>query len=231
MACHPTCCCSVSLDRCGRCDLLVDLEDFHLMSVARTLQALVLDVESCNQLVGCPGCGVIAHGHGRVVVEVIDAPWAWVPARIRWYKRRCICREHTCETVTFLERSDKVCAPINAQGKPRARTKPDAALSSGGGIARHEGPTRRRHAVLRLHVVQTPTTSSLEGTASPTRPGAMSVGAKKFARHGPSSGLSAKKLAQHAQKRRILGVLSAQGELFRAFAMIQGRGANFFAPK
>ena len=69
VACHPTCCCSVSLDRCGRCDLLVDLEDFHLMSVARTLQALVLDVESCNQLVGCPGCGVIAHGHGRVVVD------------------------------------------------------------------------------------------------------------------------------------------------------------------
>ena len=29
----PTCCCSVSLDRC---DLLVDLEGFHLMSVART---------------------------------------------------------------------------------------------------------------------------------------------------------------------------------------------------
>ena len=28
------------------------------MSVARTPQALVLDVESCNQLVGCPGCGV-----------------------------------------------------------------------------------------------------------------------------------------------------------------------------
>ncbi len=50
----PTCCC-VSLDRC---DLLVGLEGFHLMSVARTPGALVLDVESCNQLVGCPGCGV-----------------------------------------------------------------------------------------------------------------------------------------------------------------------------
>ena len=46
------------------------------MSVARTPDALVLNVESCNQLVGCPGCGVIAQGHGRVVVEVIDAPWA-----------------------------------------------------------------------------------------------------------------------------------------------------------
>ena len=53
----PSCCC-VSLDRCGRCDLLVGLEGFHLMSVARTPDALVLDVESCNQLVGCPGCGL-----------------------------------------------------------------------------------------------------------------------------------------------------------------------------
>jgi len=33
---HPTCCCSASLDRCDRCDLLVGLEGFHLMSVART---------------------------------------------------------------------------------------------------------------------------------------------------------------------------------------------------
>ena len=108
---HPTCCCSASLDRCDRCDLLVGLEGFHLMSVARTPDALVLDVESCNQLAGCPGCGVIAQGHGRVVVEVIDAPWAGVPARIRWFKRRWICRERTCETVTFLEHSEKVCAP------------------------------------------------------------------------------------------------------------------------
>ena len=107
---HPTCCC-VSLDRCDRCDLLVGLEGFHLMSVARTPDALVLDVESCNQLVGCPGCGVIAQGHGRMVMEVIDAPWAGVPARIRWHKRRWICREHTCQTVTFLEHDERVCAP------------------------------------------------------------------------------------------------------------------------
>ena len=57
------------------------------------------------------------------------------------------------------------------------------------------------------------------------------VGAKKLAQHGPSSGSSAKKLAQQAQKRQIWGVLSAQGELFRAFTLTQGRGANFFAPK
>ena len=45
------------------------------------------------------------------MVEVINAPWAGVPVRIRWFKRRWIWRERTCQTVTFLEHSDKVCAP------------------------------------------------------------------------------------------------------------------------
>ena len=81
------------------------------MSVARTSQARVRDVESCNQLVECPGCGVITQGHGRVVVEVIDAPWAGVPVRIRWFKRRWICRETTCQTEEFLEHDERVCAP------------------------------------------------------------------------------------------------------------------------
>ena len=107
---HPTCCC-VSLDRCDRCDLLVGLEGFHLMSVARTPDALMLDIESCDRCAGCPGCGVIAQGHGRMVVEVIDAPWAGVPVRIRWFKRRWICRERTCQMVTFLEHDERVCAP------------------------------------------------------------------------------------------------------------------------
>ena len=108
---HPTCCCSVSLDRCDRCDLLVDLEGFHLIAVARRECGLVLDIESCEHFAGCPGCGVIAQGHGRVVVEVIDAPWAGVPARIRWFKRRWICREHTCQIATFIEQNHSVCAP------------------------------------------------------------------------------------------------------------------------
>ena len=108
---HPTCCCSVLLDRCDRCDLLVGLEGLHLMRVSRIPSALVLDVESCDQLVGCLGCGVIDQGHGRVVVEVIDAPWAGVPARIRWFKRRWICREHTCQIATFIEQNHSVRVP------------------------------------------------------------------------------------------------------------------------
>lgn len=44
------------------------------LSVARRECGLVLDRESCERCAGCPGCGVIAQGHERVVVEVIDAP-------------------------------------------------------------------------------------------------------------------------------------------------------------
>ena len=46
-----------------------------------------------------------------MVVEAIDAPWAGVPARFRWFKRRWICRETVCQTVTFLEHDERVCAP------------------------------------------------------------------------------------------------------------------------
>ena len=104
-------CYSVSLDRCDRCDLLVGLEGFHLIAVARRECGLVLDIESCDRCAGCPGCGVIAQGHGRMVVEVIDAPWAGVPARIRWFKRRWICHERTCQIATFSEHDHSVCAP------------------------------------------------------------------------------------------------------------------------
>ena len=54
---HPTCCC-VSLDRCDRCDLLVGLEGFHLIAVARRECGLVLDIESCDRCAACPGCGL-----------------------------------------------------------------------------------------------------------------------------------------------------------------------------
>ena len=73
---HPTCCCSASPDCCDRCDLLVDLDSFHLTGVARTPNALVLDVESCSHLFEHPGSRLTTQGHGRVVEETNDARWA-----------------------------------------------------------------------------------------------------------------------------------------------------------
>ena len=108
---HPTCPCAVALDRCARCDVLLGLPDFHLIHAEVTDTAVVLDIEVCDPLTGCPGCGVIPTGHGRVTVTLVDAPSAGRPARLRWRKHRWICRESACPVVTFIEQNTQVAAP------------------------------------------------------------------------------------------------------------------------
>ena len=54
---HPTCFCSVWLGRCDRCDLLVDLEGFHLIAVTGRECRVVLVLKSYRRVVGCPPCG------------------------------------------------------------------------------------------------------------------------------------------------------------------------------
>ena len=88
-----------------------------------------------------------------------------------------------------------------------------------GGIALHGGSTRRRHAVRGLRVVQNPHRHQPEVRRVASKTGAGPLGAKNFAQHRPSSGISAKKFARHAQKGRIWANLSVQGELFRAFTI------------
>ena len=108
---NSTCACPVALNRCDRCDLLLGLPGLHLISVDRARTGFLLEVESCDPVAGCPGCGVIAAGHGRIVTSMIDAPWADRPVRIRWRKRRWICREEACPVVTFVEQDPAVCPP------------------------------------------------------------------------------------------------------------------------
>lgn len=88
-----------------------DMEGFHLIVVERSDTGMVLEIESRGSVAGCPGCGVIAQGHGRVVVEVFDASWAGAPVRIRWCERRWMRLENTCETVTFTEQNRAARAP------------------------------------------------------------------------------------------------------------------------
>lgn len=79
-----------------------------------------------------------------MVVEVIDAPWAGVPVRIRWHKRRSICCETTCRIVTFIEQNHSVCAPRAPLGTRAIRwairqLRFEGATSSG--LARQLGTT------------------------------------------------------------------------------------------
>jgi transposase len=60
---------------------------------------------------GCPGCGVVARGHGRDEVELVDAPAFGAPVRIRWRKRRWVCLDTGCPVVTFVEQDETVAVP------------------------------------------------------------------------------------------------------------------------
>ena len=91
--------------------------------------------------------------------------------------------------------------------------------------------THRRYTARQLLMLQIPHRHQSGGCRAASKTGAGRLARKKLAQHRPSTGTSAKKFAQQAQKHQISGVLSAQGELFRAFAITQRRRANFFAPK
>ena len=54
------------------------------------------------------------------------------------------------------------------------------------------------------------------------------AGAKKFAQHAPSNAPPAKKFALQAKKGRFWGVLSVQGELFRAHTHHQTTQGELF---
>ena len=66
---EPTSCCRARGSYCERCDVLVGLDGLHVTAVERDDGGrLVVAVESEPTVMGCPACGVVAHGHGRVEV-------------------------------------------------------------------------------------------------------------------------------------------------------------------
>jgi len=105
-------CCRVDGGYCDRCDLLVGLPGLHVIAVERDARdRLVVTVESEPGPMGCRLCGVIAHGHGRVVVRLVDAPAMGRPVRIRWRKRRWVCPDPGCPVGTFVEQDERIAAP------------------------------------------------------------------------------------------------------------------------
>ena len=65
-------------------------------------------VETTDDRVGCPGCGVRAVGHGRRRVPVRDLPIAGRPVRRVWAKRVRRCVDLDCATATWSERHDQI---------------------------------------------------------------------------------------------------------------------------
>ena len=58
----------VSHAMCAPACALFDLPDVHVLTIERHRSSFTLVVETVPSLVGCPACGVLAVGHGRVAV-------------------------------------------------------------------------------------------------------------------------------------------------------------------
>ncbi|XAS78300.1 ISL3 family transposase (plasmid) [Dermatophilaceae bacterium Sec6.4] len=108
----PTLCCPNEDDYCDRCDLLIGLPGLRVIGVERGAGgALTVRVESPPGLMGCTTCGVVAHGHGRRPVRLVDIPSAGVPVTVIWSKRRWVCPELLCPVGSFTEQNEQVAVP------------------------------------------------------------------------------------------------------------------------
>jgi transposase len=110
---EPTLCCRATGGYCDRCDLLVGLPGLHVIAVDRDAGSgrLTVTVESPSAPMGCRSCGVVARAHGRVEVELVDAPAMGRPVRICWRKRRWVCPDPGCPVGSFVEQDERVAAP------------------------------------------------------------------------------------------------------------------------
>jgi transposase len=120
---------------------MFDVAGMHVLGVTRDGARLVLTVETEQQIAGCPGCGVIAVGHGRRRHRVADAPCFAVSTIVVWRKRVWRCREPACPVVTFSEQHPLIAprAKLTARAvgwATDALVRDDTTISA---LARHLG--------------------------------------------------------------------------------------------
>lgn len=97
---------------CGACQTWLGLPAMSVTGVVDDGDAgLVVHVESVPGPAGCPHCGVVATGHGRDEVVLVDAPSFGRPVRLVWAKRRYVCREALCPGASFTEQDPSVAPP------------------------------------------------------------------------------------------------------------------------
>ena len=106
---EPTSCCAEPGGYCARVDTLFNLPGVHVLDVAwaeasvRTPPGLRLAVETDPEIVGCPGCGVVAEPRGRRTRRLHDIPAFGAPVQLEWRQRRYRCLEPACPVRGFSE--------------------------------------------------------------------------------------------------------------------------------
>jgi transposase len=82
---------------------------------------LWLRVETTTDVVGCPGCGTRAVGHGRSTTVVRDLPISDRPVVLAWWKRRWLCPDPDCDINTWTETSPEIAARAVLTERARRR--------------------------------------------------------------------------------------------------------------
>jgi len=80
-----------------------------------------LYVETTADVVGCPGCGSRAVGHGRARTAVRDLPIAGRPVVLAFARRRWRCPEQLCAVTTWSEQVDAIAPRASITERARAR--------------------------------------------------------------------------------------------------------------
>jgi transposase len=92
-------------DATGAAEAMLGLDGFRVLEVVQTASEVVIRIETTVDLVGCPGCGVVATAHDRMAVAYRDLAAFGRPARLVWRKRRWRCEEPLCPVRTWTEGS------------------------------------------------------------------------------------------------------------------------------
>ena len=132
-------------DAIGLVEAMLGLEGFRVLAVTETPAEVVVGIETLPGLVGCPGCGVQATAHDRMVVEYRDLAVFGRPARLVWSKRRWRCEEPLCDVRTWTESSPSFsarCLLTNRAGAEACRqvgrnARPVAQLADELGVCWH----------------------------------------------------------------------------------------------
>jgi transposase len=97
-------------DATGVAEAMLGLPGFRVLGVEESAAEVVILIETVAELVGCPGCGVVARAHDRMAVEYRDLAAFGRPARLVWDKRRWRCEEPRCSQRTWTESSPQFSA-------------------------------------------------------------------------------------------------------------------------
>lgn len=83
--------------------MLFGIDDMRVGAHAEAVDEWWLKIETAADIVGCPGCGTRAVGHGRRKVRVRDLPVFGRPVVLIWAKRIWRCPDDDCATKTWTE--------------------------------------------------------------------------------------------------------------------------------